>query len=142
MLIVNFLSQSLTLVHLEVYTSQRLPSKSGLSEKFIFAFGTLQNDIGQLFVHFIQEHLKESCLFVEGTCPNDGCGANLLKREFGQHMTRNCMFKKERLPIMEVFFLIIVFFCLYPNVPENYDNMTHPISPSLQYYEVSFEILH
>jgi hypothetical protein len=53
MLIVNFLSQSLTLVHLEVYTSQRLPSKSGLSEKFIFAFGTLQNDIGQLFVHFI-----------------------------------------------------------------------------------------
>ncbi|XP_046860118.1 TNF receptor-associated factor 3-like [Xenia sp. Carnegie-2017] len=40
-----------------------------------------------------KDHQKE-CLYVEQTCPNDGCELRLLRRDLEEHMAKDCKFKK------------------------------------------------
>ncbi|CAB3996607.1 TNF receptor-associated factor 3 [Paramuricea clavata] len=49
----------------------------------------------------IERHHKD-CLFVEGTCPNEGCNAKMLKRLFGKHMMQECKYKKPPQRFMKI----------------------------------------
>ncbi|XP_046863268.1 TNF receptor-associated factor 5-like, partial [Xenia sp. Carnegie-2017] len=40
-----------------------------------------------------KDHQKE-CLYVEQTCPNNGCELRLLRRDLEEHMAKDCKFKK------------------------------------------------